>query len=74
MRKKILNLPASKIANVHRSVLKDRKSENQTNAGREMKIANNADNAGGKIKNDRETRLGHKTEYMTEKETAGVAN
>ena len=49
-------------------------SENQTNAGREMKIANNADNAGGKIKNDRETRLGHKTEYMTEKETAGVAN
>ena len=47
MRKKILNLPASKIANVHRSVLKDLKIMNQTNAGREIKSANNADNVGG---------------------------
>ena len=48
MCEKILNLPASKIANNHRSVLKDRNSENQTNAGREIKIANNVDKAGQK--------------------------
>ena len=49
MREKILNLPASKIANIHRSVLKDWKSIDPINAGQKSMSAANA----GENKNDK---------------------
>jgi len=52
MCKKILNLPASKIANIHRSVLKDQKSIDPINAGRKIMSTANA----GEIKMTRRER------------------
>jgi hypothetical protein len=60
MHEKILNLPASKIANVHRRVLMDRKSINPINAGRKsMSTANAGENKNDKKgkKQDWDTRL-----------------
>ena len=62
MREKMLNLPASQIATIHRSVLKDRKIEKkQDNVGRGTEAVNNATGIEGKIKmtskQDWDTRL-----------------
>ena len=55
MHEKILNLPASKIANVHRSVLENRKSADLINARQKIKMTRR-----------KETRLGHKTKHLME--------